>query len=146
MALLLRNLPRHVHLIVSSREIPPFPLAWLRARGGYAEIRAEDLRFNRAEVEELQTRLLGEADDDVSQMLMDRTEGSHPPGSCSILTSSCKLGDLRASVPQPGSWANTMPRHFCWKRLWPGSRLSSNASFSMAPFSRSSAAHSATPS
>jgi len=42
---LLEHLPPQVHLVVSGRADPPWPLARLRARGEVAELRAQDLRF-----------------------------------------------------------------------------------------------------
>ena len=42
---LLEHLPPQVHLVLISREDPPFPLARLRGRNQLAEIRADDLRF-----------------------------------------------------------------------------------------------------
>jgi LuxR family maltose regulon positive regulatory protein len=45
----LENLPPQMHLIVSGRADPPWPLARWRARGQVVEIRTNDLRFNPAE-------------------------------------------------------------------------------------------------
>ncbi len=42
---LLRNRPPHLHLILSGRSDPPWPLARLRARCEMTELRAGDLRF-----------------------------------------------------------------------------------------------------
>ncbi len=44
-AFLLDHLPPQLHLIVTTREDPTFPLARLRARGQMTELRAADLRF-----------------------------------------------------------------------------------------------------
>jgi LuxR family maltose regulon positive regulatory protein len=46
---LLDNLPPHVHLILSSRADPPWPLARLRARREMTELRTRDLRFTSEE-------------------------------------------------------------------------------------------------
>jgi LuxR family maltose regulon positive regulatory protein len=46
---LLDNLPPQLHLVVSGRADPPWPLARLRARGELTELRAPDLRFTAAE-------------------------------------------------------------------------------------------------
>jgi LuxR family maltose regulon positive regulatory protein len=46
------HLPPQLHLVITSREDPPLPLARLRARGELAEIRARDLRFTTAESDE----------------------------------------------------------------------------------------------
>lgn len=42
---LLEHLPSQVHLVLSGRADPPWPLARLRARGEIVELRAQDLRF-----------------------------------------------------------------------------------------------------
>ncbi|MBV7331297.1 hypothetical protein KFU94_24280 [Chloroflexi bacterium TSY] len=47
--ILLEHLPQQMHLVISTREDPPFPLARLRARGHMLEIRAVDLRFKSEE-------------------------------------------------------------------------------------------------
>jgi LuxR family maltose regulon positive regulatory protein len=46
----LENLPPRVHLVISSRADPPWPLARLRARQNLLELRADDLRFTSQEV------------------------------------------------------------------------------------------------
>ncbi|MBN1137279.1 MAG: AAA family ATPase [Anaerolineae bacterium] len=46
---LLEHLPPQLHLAISSRADPPWPLARLRARGDVAELRAQDLRFTSEE-------------------------------------------------------------------------------------------------
>ncbi len=47
---LVEHLPPQMHLFVATRADPPLPLARLRARGQLIELRAADLRFDRAEV------------------------------------------------------------------------------------------------
>jgi LuxR family maltose regulon positive regulatory protein len=47
---LLDNLPPHMHLVLSSRADPPWPLARMRARREVTELRANDLRFTPTEV------------------------------------------------------------------------------------------------
>lgn len=42
--------PAQIHLAITTREDPPFPLARMRARGQMTEIRAHDLRFTPQEV------------------------------------------------------------------------------------------------
>jgi LuxR family transcriptional regulator, maltose regulon positive regulatory protein len=73
---LIEHLPPPLHLVMTTREDPPFPLARLRARGQLTELRAADLRFSSAEaVEFLNTAMglrLSAADIGV---LEDRTEG-----------------------------------------------------------------------
>jgi LuxR family maltose regulon positive regulatory protein len=46
---LLEHLPPQMHLVITSREDPPLPLARLRARGQMTELRVTDLRFTHAE-------------------------------------------------------------------------------------------------
>jgi LuxR family maltose regulon positive regulatory protein len=46
---LLNNVPPSIHLVLSSRADPPWPLARLRARRAMAELRARDLRFTSTE-------------------------------------------------------------------------------------------------
>ena len=45
MIFLLDHLPHQMHLVITSREDPPFPLARMRGRDQLAEIRSDDLRF-----------------------------------------------------------------------------------------------------
>jgi LuxR family maltose regulon positive regulatory protein len=49
LSFLLDHLPRHMHLIISSRSDPPLHLARLRARDQLIELHESDLRFTRAE-------------------------------------------------------------------------------------------------
>ncbi|WP_427896559.1 LuxR C-terminal-related transcriptional regulator [Kribbella sp. GL6] len=75
-AFLLDNLPDQLHLIVSTRADPPFPLARLRSRGQLTELRVDDLRFAAAEAGAFLNDVMGLrlAPEDV-QALEDRTEG-----------------------------------------------------------------------
>jgi len=50
---LLAYMPDHLHLIISSREDPPLPLAKLRAKRQLLEIRAAELSFSALEMDEL---------------------------------------------------------------------------------------------
>jgi LuxR family transcriptional regulator, maltose regulon positive regulatory protein len=50
LAALLDQLPRHIHLVLSSRSDPPLPLPRLRLRGQLTELRAAELRFTAAEI------------------------------------------------------------------------------------------------
>ncbi|MGB3337368.1 MAG: LuxR C-terminal-related transcriptional regulator [Devosia sp.] len=45
MAFLVEHVPRHVHVVISTRVDPSLPLARLRARGDLVEVRSADLRF-----------------------------------------------------------------------------------------------------
>ncbi len=73
---LLENLPRRVHLVVSTRADPPLPLARMRTRGHLVEVRAADLRFTTAEARDFLNRVMGLdlTERDVAA-LEDRTEG-----------------------------------------------------------------------
>ena len=55
---LVENLPNQMHLLVSSRSEPALPLASLRARRQMVEIKATDLRFSKAEVEQFLNQLM----------------------------------------------------------------------------------------
>jgi len=73
---LLRHLPPQMHLVISTREDPPLPLARLRARGQLTEVRVTDLRFTPSEAAEfLNTRVgLDLSAEDIAA-LETRTEG-----------------------------------------------------------------------
>lgn len=58
-AFILDHLPAGLHLALSTRVDPPFPLARLRARNQLVEIRAQDLRFNVEEALEFLNRTMG---------------------------------------------------------------------------------------
>jgi len=49
LAALLEHGPPQMHLVITTREDPPLPLARLRARGQISDIRQSDLRFTREE-------------------------------------------------------------------------------------------------
>jgi len=70
------NQPPDMHLVISSRSDPPWPLARWRARQEMIEIRAQDLRFNIDEVTILLNQVwgLGLSDSDVIK-LDTKTEG-----------------------------------------------------------------------
>ena len=59
MTFLLDHLPSHIHLVITSREDPPFPLARLRGRGQLAEVRTDNLRFTSEEAEQFLAQMLG---------------------------------------------------------------------------------------
>ncbi|MEZ4711267.1 MAG: LuxR C-terminal-related transcriptional regulator [Caldilineaceae bacterium] len=59
LAFLLEHLPPQLHLVITSREDPPLPLARLRARGQLTEIRAADLRFTPDEAADFLNRVMG---------------------------------------------------------------------------------------
>ena len=76
LAAILSNRPGGMHLVLSSRADPPWPLARLRTAGGLCEIRAGDLRFNHEEAGSLLngTLRLGLSPEDLLT-LEGRTEG-----------------------------------------------------------------------
>jgi LuxR family maltose regulon positive regulatory protein len=68
--------PRHLRLVLATREDPPMPLARLRARGQLAEIRLVDLRFASGEADHfLQTSMGLDLSADERATLLERTEG-----------------------------------------------------------------------
>ncbi|MCJ7623543.1 MAG: hypothetical protein MUO76_08555, partial [Anaerolineaceae bacterium] len=73
---LLRNQPEKMHMILSSRANPPWPLARLRARGEMIELRAQDLRFTLKETAQFINDIM-KLDISMNEMtvLEDRTEG-----------------------------------------------------------------------
>lgn len=73
---LLRHPPRALHLVVSTRQDPPFPLHALRARGELSEVRARELRFTGEEVAGFMEQALGSPlDHDAVATVAERTEG-----------------------------------------------------------------------
>ena len=73
---LLGHLPAKLHLVVSTRVDPPWPLARFRARNQLTEIRTSNLRFNSGEAAEFLNRTMGLSlsVQDVAA-LEERTEG-----------------------------------------------------------------------
>ncbi|NSW53995.1 MAG: hypothetical protein HPY85_15950 [Anaerolineae bacterium] len=76
LAYLVDHQPPNLHLVITTREDPPLPLARLRARGQMTEIRAAQLRFNASEAaaffkETMHLELEAEA----VEALEKRTEG-----------------------------------------------------------------------
>ncbi len=76
LAFLLEHLPPQMHLVITTREDPQFPLARLRARGQLTELRAADLRFIPSEAAEFLNQVMGLtlSTEDISA-LENRTEG-----------------------------------------------------------------------
>lgn len=76
LAFLLEYLPPDLHLVIASRMDPALPLASLRGRGQLNEIRAEDLRFTRAEATDFLATSMGlELSPGEIGLLEERTEG-----------------------------------------------------------------------
>jgi LuxR family maltose regulon positive regulatory protein len=59
MAFLMEHLPPQIHLVIAGRADPAFPLARLRGRGQFVEIRAADLRFTPDEAAEYLDGVMG---------------------------------------------------------------------------------------
>jgi LuxR family maltose regulon positive regulatory protein len=73
---LVEHLPPQMHLIIITRSDPPLPLARLRARGQFTEMRAADLRFTPEEAQRFlqQVMHIELAPQDLA-LLQSRTEG-----------------------------------------------------------------------
>ena len=70
------HLPPHVHLVLTSRNDPPLPLARLRARGQLTELRVADLRFTLEEAASFLNDAMGlSLAADLIDALETRTEG-----------------------------------------------------------------------
>lgn len=73
---LLDHMPEQLHLIVTTRIDPPFPLMRLRAQGQLIELRAADLQFTKEEVGSFLRSVMGlDLDVDAVTALEQRTEG-----------------------------------------------------------------------
>jgi LuxR family maltose regulon positive regulatory protein len=59
LAFLIEHLPPQLHVVITSREDPPLPLARYRVRGQLTEVRATDLRFSAAEAAEFLNAVMG---------------------------------------------------------------------------------------
>jgi LuxR family transcriptional regulator, maltose regulon positive regulatory protein len=72
----LEHLPAGLHLILSTRVDPDFPLSRWRARGQLIEIRAADLRFTATEASLFSTEVMGlSLSEEQSGIVEQRTEG-----------------------------------------------------------------------
>ncbi|WP_405131942.1 LuxR C-terminal-related transcriptional regulator [Paenibacillus sp. FSL H8-0317] len=73
---LLRHMPPHMHIVMTTRQQPKLPLARLRAKGELIEIRGSDLRFTSAECSEFLDRVMGlKLSEEHAALLEKRTEG-----------------------------------------------------------------------
>jgi ATP/maltotriose-dependent transcriptional regulator MalT len=76
MTFLLDHAPDQLHLLVTTRADPPFPLSRLRSRGQLTEVRAADLRFAPAEAREFLNEMMGLQLTETDVLaLEERTEG-----------------------------------------------------------------------
>jgi LuxR family maltose regulon positive regulatory protein len=72
----LDSIPPNMHLVLSSRADPPWPLSRMRARGEMAEIRANDLRFTPEEIAKFINDIMGfDLSPEDLKLLESRTEG-----------------------------------------------------------------------
>jgi len=75
-AFLLEHLPKNLHVLISTRVDPPWPLARFRSRNLLVEIRAQDLRFSSQEAASFLNRMMElELSSDDVESLEERTEG-----------------------------------------------------------------------
>jgi ATP/maltotriose-dependent transcriptional regulator MalT len=73
---LLEHLPPYLHLVLSTREDPPLPLARLRGRDALLELRAADLQFTHEETSTYLVEVMGlPLSTEESAQLQVRTEG-----------------------------------------------------------------------
>ena len=76
LSFLLENQPPHFHLVIATREDPPFPLSRMRVRGHLTELRAADLRFTPSEAAEFLNQVMGlDLTGENIALLEKRTEG-----------------------------------------------------------------------
>ncbi len=75
-AFLLEHLPKNLHVIISTRVDPPWPLARFRSRNQLVEVRAQDLRFSTQEATSFLNRMMElELTSEDVESLEERTEG-----------------------------------------------------------------------
>jgi LuxR family maltose regulon positive regulatory protein len=76
MSILIRHLPRSVHLALATRSDPPLPLHRLRARGEMTEFRFIDLRFTPQEADAFLEGAAGrEVSGEAASLLAEKAEG-----------------------------------------------------------------------
>jgi LuxR family maltose regulon positive regulatory protein len=73
---LIERLAPHAHTLIATRSDPPFPLGRMRARGELKELRASDLRFDKAEAASFLNEVMNlELTSNDITALEERTEG-----------------------------------------------------------------------
>jgi LuxR family maltose regulon positive regulatory protein len=76
MSILIRHLPRSVHLALTTRSDPPLPLPQLRARGEMTEFRFVDMRFTPQETDAFLQGAVGrEVSAETASLLAEKAEG-----------------------------------------------------------------------
>lgn len=72
----LTYIPQNLHIVIITRENPPFPIARMRIRGELLEIRTEDLRFSFDEVRYFLKYIMNiDLTDEYVKILEERSEG-----------------------------------------------------------------------
>lgn len=72
----IEHTPANIHLIISTRQDPPLPLARMRARGQMTEIRAQHLRFTQEEAHQFLIHSMKlDLAEETTTALEERTEG-----------------------------------------------------------------------
>lgn len=75
-AFLLEHGPPSLHIVLTTRSDPPFPLARLRVRGDLVELRAADLRFSSTEIASFFNEVMRlDLNADQLRLLAEKTEG-----------------------------------------------------------------------
>jgi ATP/maltotriose-dependent transcriptional regulator MalT/DNA-binding SARP family transcriptional activator len=74
-AALVRQVPSTVHVVLSTRSAPRFPIQRLRARGEALELGIRDLAMDPFEVDHLLERILGSSDPPLATKLVEATGG-----------------------------------------------------------------------
>ena len=72
---LVRNAPPTLHVVLASRDEPPFPIERLRGQGQVVELTARELAFTTDETRLLLEQALGESADDVAGDLQEASRG-----------------------------------------------------------------------
>jgi ATP/maltotriose-dependent transcriptional regulator MalT/DNA-binding SARP family transcriptional activator len=72
---LVRNAPPTLHVVLASRDEPPFPIERLRGQGQVVELTARELAFTTDETRLLLEEALGETADDVAGDLQEASRG-----------------------------------------------------------------------
>ena len=73
---MLDHFPRNIHLVIITREDPPFPISRLRVRGELTELRAVDLRFSDKDAVDFFNRIMEiDITEENVKALKERTEG-----------------------------------------------------------------------
>ncbi len=72
---LVRNAPPRLHVVLASRDEPPFPIERLRGQGQVVELTARELAFTTDETRQLLEEALGDSGDEVAGHLQEASRG-----------------------------------------------------------------------